>query len=142
MTQMTTDEGQKDPQTYRIIGAAIEVHRQLGHGFLEAVYREGLAVELAERGIPFSQELDLPVYYKGKLLPCSYRADFICFGEVIVELKALGELSGTEEAQIINYLKASGLSRGLLLNFGTPRLQHKRFVFSHLRSSASSADES
>ena len=142
MTQMSADEGQKDPQTYRIIGAATEVHRQLGHGFLEAVYREGLPLELAERGIPFAWEVDIPVHYRGKLLPCSYRADFVCFGEVIVELKALGELSGTEEAQIINYPKASGLSRGLLLNFGTPRLQYRRFVFSHLRASASSADES
>lgn len=119
----------KDPQTYAIIGAAIEVHRVLGYGFLEAVYQEALAREFKTRGVPFEQEACLAISYKGKPLDVGYRADFVCFGEVVVELKALQSLSGNEEAQLLNYLKASGFKRGLLLNFGSPSLQQKRMVF-------------
>ncbi|HET6441869.1 MAG TPA: GxxExxY protein [Phycisphaerae bacterium] len=120
----------QDPQTYAILGAAMEVHRVLGHGFLEMVYHEALARELAARRIPFGREAPLAIAYKGEALPCSYKADFFCFNEVIEELKAAARLTGADESQIINYLKASGLRRGLLLNFGAPRLQYKRFVFS------------
>jgi GxxExxY protein len=116
----------RDPRTYAIIGAAIEVHRQCG--FLESVYQESLEFELSERGIPFQQEMSLPVLYKGRLLRTSFRADFICFQTIIVELKALTSLCGTEEAQVLNYLKATGLEVALLLNFGQTTLQHKRFV--------------
>jgi GxxExxY protein len=83
------------------------------------------------RGIVYAREVTLPIYYKGKLLKSIYRADFICFNEVIVEVKALSRLSGTEEAQIIHYLKATGLQRGLLLNFGVPSLFQKRFVLNY-----------
>jgi GxxExxY protein len=119
----------KDPQTYAIIGAAIEVHTQLGHGFTEPVYQEALALEFATRQIPFMAQVTLCIRYKGRLLTCTYKADFVCFGEVLVKLKALTRLSGTEEAQVINYLKASALSRALLANFGAPSLEHKRLVF-------------
>ena len=102
--------------------------RQLGNGFLEAVYQEALAIELASRGIQFQKEVELPISYKGACLKCGYRADFVCFDGVIVELKALRALSGSEEAQIINYLKASGYRTGLLLNFGAARLDFKRYV--------------
>jgi len=119
---------QRDPETYAIIGAAMEVHKQLGYGFLEAVYQEALAVEMSLRQIPFEREVSLPVFYKTQKLKTSYRADFVCFDRVVVELKALSRLSGSEEAQIINYLKATGYATGLLLNFGAKSLEYKRFA--------------
>ena len=127
---------ENDPRTYTIIGAAIEVHRQLGCGFLEAIYQEALSIEFAKRLVPFRREVRLPVHYKGQLLSTTYCADFICFDSVVTELKALAHMSGTEEAQLINYLKATGYEVGLLLNFGGRSLQHRRFVLSKSASSA------
>ena len=118
----------------------MEVHRQLGHGFLEAVYQEALAIELATRKIPFQREVPLPVSYKGQRLACSYRADFVCYENVLVELKAISQLTGADEAQVINEMKATGMQRALLINFGAPSLEYKRRVF-NLRESAKSAEE-
>ena len=106
----------------------MEVHGQLGHGFLEAVYHEALALELDTRQIPFQHEVALPIFYKGTRLVTSYRADFVCFDQVVVELKAISQLSGADEAQLLNYLKATQYEVGLLLNFGTKSLQFKRFA--------------
>ena len=117
-----------DPQTYAIIGAAMEVHRVLGRGFLEAVYQEALAIELASRKVPCRREVPLEVRYKGQVLSTAYRADFLCYEEIIVEVKALERLTGREIAQLLNYLKATGFRRGLLVNFGAPSLQVKRVI--------------
>ena len=118
-------------EVYAIAGAAIEVHKTLGSGFLEAVYQETLEIEFGLRGIPFASQENLTVKYKGVVLRKEYCADFVCYGKIIVELKALSKLSGTEEAQLLNYLKATGLEVGVLINFGSsPRLEWKRFVLS------------
>jgi GxxExxY protein len=135
---------EKDPETFAIIGAAMEVHRELGRGFLELVYQTALALEFQEREVPFKAEIALPIRYKGKSLTCTYRADFICFESVIVETKAIWKLTGADEAQLINELKATGFHRGLLFNFGTASLEHKRLVFGptqNLWKSAKSVDE-
>ena len=128
ITQMDADLGNKDKQTYVIIGAAMVVHSELGNGFLEAVYQAALEKEFQKQNIIYEREKRLPVYYRGEVI-AEYQADFLCFGEVIVELKALQKISGNEQAQVINYLKASGLHRGLLINFGSQSLQYKRIVF-------------
>ena len=132
---------QKDPETFAIIGAAMEVHRELGHGFLELVYQTALALEFVERRVPFQAEVALPIRYKNKLLTCSYRADFVCFEAVIVETKAIAMLTGADEAQLINELKATGLQRGLLLNCGANSLEHKRLVLNLSDNLRKSADE-
>jgi GxxExxY protein len=117
-----------DTQTYEIIGAAIEVHRELGCGFLEAVYQEALKEEMISRGIPFRAEADLPIFYKGKQLKTGYRADFVCNESIIVELKVISKLSDIESAQVLNYLRAGRKERGLLFNFGSKSLEHRRFI--------------
>ena len=134
-----------DPQTYAIIGAAMEVHRELGHGFLKAVYQEALAMELSSRKIPFQREVPLQVKYKNQPLACAYKADFICCDEILVELKAIEHLGNPEKSQVINYLNATKFTRALLINFGSPSLEYQRIVLNHpeniisknLRSSAS-----
>jgi GxxExxY protein len=119
---------ERDPETYAIIGAAMEVHRELGPGFLEGVYQDAMQIELTTRNIPLDRECAVPVSYKGVVLGTPYRADFVCHGSVLVELKAIKALTGVEEAQVIHYLKATGLRRALLINFGSARLEYKRLV--------------
>ena len=107
----------------------MEVHKELGCGFLEAVYQEALEREFKERDIPFQAQPVVRIFYKGAFLNKAYQPDFICFDEIIVEIKALDRLTGIEEAQLINYLKATRLKVGLLLNFGTRSLEYKRLVY-------------
>jgi len=117
----------RDPQTYAIIGAAMEVHKELGNGYLEHVYQLALERELQSRGIPCQREVEIPINYKGLPLGTNYRADFVCYGDIIVELKAVSELSTVFEAQVLNYLTATGYQRALLINFGEESLIYKRF---------------
>ncbi len=118
----------RDPQTHAIIGAAMEVHKNLGSGFLEAVYQEALALELTDRSIPYSRERPLSIRYRRWTLTCNYRADFICYDSVLVELKAISRITHIETAQVLNYLKATGLKRDLLINFGSSSLEFERIV--------------
>ncbi|MBW1717350.1 MAG: GxxExxY protein [Deltaproteobacteria bacterium] len=119
----------RDERTYKIIGAALEVHKELGCGFLEAVYQEALGREFSLERIPNKAQPIIDILYKGVLLEKKYQPDFVCFNEIIVEIKALAKLTGIEEAQLINYLKATGMKVGLLINFGTESLEYKRFVY-------------
>ncbi len=116
-------------ESYLIIGCCMEVHKQLGCGFKEAVYQEALEMELINKGIFFEREKRLKIYYKGTLLRKKYYSDFICFDKIIVELKAVKEFTDIHKAQLFNYLKASEHRLGLLINFGSTSLQYKRFIF-------------
>jgi GxxExxY protein len=118
-----------EEQTYRIIGACMEVHKQLGNGFLEAVYQEALEEEFRLQGIPYVREKHLTIMYKGKTLKKYYIADFVCYDNIIVELKALSKLTSDHTAQVLNYLKVTGNKVGILVNFGSKSLQHERLVF-------------
>jgi GxxExxY protein len=116
-------------ESYQIVGAAIEVHKELGCGFLEAVYQEALALELTNKNIKFSREVSLPIMYKGQKLLKHYSPDFVCFDSIIVELKAVSIIESRHEAQVLNYLKATGYRLGLLINFGETSLIYKRLVY-------------
>jgi GxxExxY protein len=113
--------------TGSILGAALEVHKNLGHGFLENVYQGALALEMDLRKIPYQQQKTLPIFYKGKKIK-EFVCDFLVDQKVLLELKALKTISNTEEAQVLNYLKAANLQVGLLINFGEPSLKFKRFA--------------
>lgn len=128
MITLPKTPSKKDPLTYAVIGAAMAVHSELGSGFLEAVYQEALAWELSQKSIPNEREKRLSIFYKGKQLRSFYKADFVCYNSLILELKAEKALSPSDEAQLIHYLKATGLKKGLLLNFGASSLQYKRIV--------------
>lgn len=105
-------------ESYRIRGAVFEVYREMGCGFLEAVYQECLQREFQRQGIPWIAQRELLLHYKGEPLAQTYRPDFVCFGSIIVEIKAVKELANEHRAQVLNYLKATGLELGLLVNFG------------------------
>lgn len=115
-------------ECYEIIGCCMEVHSELGCGFLEAIYQEALELSFMDTEIPFEREVQLDVFYKGRELNKKYFADFICFDEVIVELKAVNALTDVHYVQVLNYLKATGKRVGLLVNFGAKSLQYKRVV--------------
>lgn len=113
-------------ESYDLIGAAMAVHSELGCGFTEPIYQEAFEKELLWRRIPFEREKNFKVYYKGVELSKRFVPDFLCYGKIIVELKAVSELNGEHHAQVYNYLKASNLNLGLLINFGRTSLDYKR----------------
>jgi len=115
-------------ESYKVIGACMEVHQELGCGFLENVYQEALAMEFNLQGIPFKQEVKLKIVYKGRTLQKFYIADFICYDEIIIELKALTKIENSHTSQAINYLKATDLRLAVLINFGTSSLEYKRII--------------
>ena len=116
-------------EVYALIGAAMEVYNELGQGFLEPIYQEAIEMELTARGVPFEGQKEIRVFYKGARLERFYVADLIVFGNVIVELKALDRLTPREESQLLNYLKATGIQVGVLINFGAHgKLEWKRMV--------------
>lgn len=113
-------------ESYKIIGAAMEVHRLLGCGFVEPVYQEALEKEFILRGIPYEREKELRINYKGYSLTKTFRADFICYNKIILELKAVKEFTDEHYAQIYNYLRASGMELGILINFGLASIEFQR----------------
>lgn len=116
-------------ESYAIMGACFEVYKEKGSGFLEAVYQECLEIEFAQRKIPFASQRELELTYKGQKLRQVYRPDFICFDLIIVEIKAVSTLANEHRAQLHNYLKATGMNLGLLINFGHhPKLEYERVV--------------
>jgi GxxExxY protein len=115
-------------EAFNIIGAAMEVHKELKNGFLEPVYQEALEKEFIIQNIQFERESLINIYYKGERLDKCYKADFICFDEIIIELKALNDLTTEHESQLINYLKATNKKLGILINFGKSSLQYKRII--------------
>ncbi len=127
-TAIVDENANRDPQTYAIIGAAMAVHTTLGKGYLERVYQDALEHEFADRKLPFQREQPITIYYKGCPLSTPYRADFVCFDTVIVEIKAIKQLSEIEDAQVLNYLKATGFARAMLFNFATKQLEYRRFA--------------
>ena len=116
-------------ETYRILGACFDVYNELGCGFLEPVHQECLEIELDKQEIPFESQKILKLSYKGSELKKTYQADFVCFGRVIVEIKAVSRLTGEHRAQILYYLHATNIDVGLLVNFGHfPKIEHERFL--------------
>ena len=115
-------------ESYKIIGASMAVHSELGSGFLEAVYQEALEKEFCIQEIPYKREVSIPIYYKGEKLLKSYIADFICYDNIVVELKAVSALSSEHKAQVLNYLKATNHKLGLLINFGERNLKYERLI--------------
>ena len=116
-------------ESYKIVGAAFKVYNNLGHGFLEPVYQEALEIEFKRQGIPYEREKELKINYDGVELKQTYKADFVCYGKIIVELKALSALEDAHRSQVYNYLRATGYKLGLLMNFGnTDELEKERIV--------------
>src|SRR5690606_8211194 len=142
MTQMCADEDremfedERDSQTYAITGAAMEVHKETGAGLAEPIYQECFAVELGLRGPPVKRAVPFEVTYKGHKIEKKYFADLVCYDSVSVECKALEALDKAHFQQVMNYLRVSGLQRGLLFNFGAPQLEYKRIVLNYRRPSA------
>jgi GxxExxY protein len=116
-------------ESYAVMGACFDVYNQLGAGFLEPVYQESLAIELTLRQIPFKPQVPLDLRYKGRRLEQKYIADFLVYGAIVLEIKALAGITGVHRGQVLNYLKATGYRLGLLVNFGSsPRVEYERIL--------------
>jgi GxxExxY protein len=122
------DDVKRDPSTYAIIGSCMEVHKEMSSGFHEGIYHDSLKIEFEKRAVLHVHEPPVSVYYKEHLLRSNYSPDFICYGSIVVEIKVLKKLTSVEESQILHYLKATKLKKGLLINFEGPSLEWKRFV--------------
>jgi GxxExxY protein len=118
----------REDETYKIIGICMEVHRNLGPGLLEIIYKDAIEIELKEKNIFFEREKEFTIEYKGKILPHKFYCDFVVNGDIILEIKAVKDLSNEHTAQILNYIKLANSEIGLLVNFQTKSLQYKRFV--------------
>lgn len=127
-TDLREEKDNRDPDTYKVIGACMAVHSRLGSGFLEVVYKDALEIEFALCNISAHREVEFCIAYRDRVLASKFYADFVCFGSVLFEAKALDRLNESNTAQVLNYLKASGLKKALLVNFGAPSLEYKRFV--------------
>ncbi|MCU4189766.1 GxxExxY protein [Flavobacterium odoriferum] len=119
----------REEETFKIIGICMEVHRNLGPGLLEVVYKDALEIEFKANNIPFEREKEFSIEYKGVILPHKFYADFIVNEDIVLEVKAIKEFSGEHTAQVLNYMKLSDSEIGLLVNFQNKSLQHKRLVF-------------
>ena len=119
----------REEETFKIIGICMEVHRNLGPGLLEVVYKDALEIEFKANDIPFEREKEFSIEYKGVILPHKFYADFIVNEDIVLEVKAVKEFSGEHTAQLLNYMKLSDSEIGLLVNFQNKSLQHKRLVF-------------
>lgn len=118
----------REDETYKIIGICMEVHRNLGSGLLEIIYKDAIEIELKEKNIFFEREKEFTIEYKGKILPHKFYGDFVVNGDIILEIKAVKNLSNEHTAQILNYIKLAKSEIGLLVNFQTKSLQYKRYV--------------
>lgn len=121
-------EHYREEETYKIIGICMEVHRNLGPGLLEIIYKDALELEFKENNIPFEREKEFTIEYKGKVLPHKFYADFIVNKDIILEVKSVKEFSNEHIAQLLNYMKLSDSELGLIVNFQTKSLQHKRYI--------------
>lgn len=121
-------ETYRNDETYEIIGICMEVHRNLGSGLLEIIYKDAIEIELKAKNIPFEREKEFPIEYKGQILPHRFYADFVVNGNIILEIKAVKEFSKEHLAQLLNYMKISRSELGLLFNFYPSSLQYKRYI--------------
>jgi GxxExxY protein len=121
-------DGYREQETYKIIGICMEVHRTLGPGLLEIIYKDALEIEFKENNIPFKREKEFEIEYKGRILPHKFYADFIVNEDIILEVKAVKEFSNEHIAQVLNYLKLANSEVGLLVNFQTKSLEYKRYA--------------
>jgi GxxExxY protein len=120
-------EGYREQETYKIIGICMEVHRTLGPGLLEIIYKDALEIEFRENNIPFEREKEFAIEYKNKILPHRFYADFVVNDDIILEVKAVKEFSNEHIAQVLNYLKLANSEIGLMVNFQTKSLKYKRY---------------